>query len=47
MLDTIIRSVHFMKVLIDGGSALNILFASALSELGLSKKDLTPVNSPF
>ena len=47
VLDTIIHKVHFTKVLIDGGSALNILFASALSELGLSKEDLTPINSPF
>ena len=47
VLDTIICKVRFTKVLIEGGSALNILFASALSELGLSKKDLTPVNSPF
>ena len=47
MLDTIIHKVCFTKVLIDGGSALNILFTSALSELGLSKEDLTPVNSPF
>jgi hypothetical protein len=31
----------------NGGSALNILFASAFSKLGLSKEDLTPFNSPF
>jgi hypothetical protein len=36
-----------MKVLIDGGSALNILFTGALTELGLSKEDLTPFDSPF
>ena len=47
VLDTIIRKVCFMKVLIDSGSAINILFASALFELGLSKEDLTPINSPF
>jgi len=35
------------KVLVDGGSALNILFTSALKELGLSKQDLTAINSPF
>ena len=45
--DTIIRKVLFMKVLIDGGSALNILFASALFELGISKEDLIPINSPL
>lgn len=47
VLDTIIRSVRFTKVLIDGGSALNILFSSALKVLGLSKEDLNPVDSPF
>jgi hypothetical protein len=47
MLDTIIGTVRFTMVLIDGGSALSLLFSSALAKLGLSKKDLTPVNSPF
>ena len=40
MLDPTIRNVRFKKVLIDGGSALNILFAEALTELGLIKDDL-------
>jgi hypothetical protein len=39
--------VHFKKVLIDGGSTLNILFAGSLTELGLSKEDLTPMDSLF
>lgn len=47
ILDTIIHLVHFTKVLIDSGSALNIVFSSTLQELGLSKKDLNPVNSRF
>ena len=33
--------------LIDGGSALNILFVGALTELGLTKDDLIPIDSPF
>ena len=37
----------FQKVLIDGGSALNILLAESLDELGLKKEDLTPMDSPF
>ena len=37
MLDPTIRNVRFKKVLIDGGSALNLLFAGALTELGLTK----------
>ena len=47
VLDTTIQKVRFWKVLIDGGSALNILFAEALTELGLTKDDLILVDSPF
>ena len=37
----------FRKVLVDGGSALNLLFAGALKELGLGFVDLTPSDSSF
>ena len=47
VLDPIISNVWFKKVLIDSGSALNILFAGALTELGLMKDDIVPVDSPF
>ena len=47
MLDPTIRNMRFKKVLIDGGSALNILFVGALTELGLTKSDLIPVDSQF
>ena len=47
MLDLIIHNVWFKEVLIDGGSALNILFVGALTNLGLTKDDLIPVDSPF
>ena len=47
VLDLTIRNVRFKKVLIDGGSALNILFVEALTELGLTKDDVVPVDSPF
>ena len=47
VLDPTIRNVRFKKVLIDGGSALNLLFVGALTELGLTKDDLVPVDSPF
>ena len=45
VLDPTIRNVRFKKVLIDGGSALNLLFTRALTELGLTKDDLVPVDS--
>ena len=35
VLDAIVQKVLFRKVLVDGGSALNLLFAEALRELGL------------
>ena len=34
-------------MLVDGGSALNLLFTEALKELGLELADLTPSNSSF
>ena len=47
VLDATIKKVLFRKVLVDGGSALNLLFAGALKELGLGIEDLTPSNSSF
>lgn len=47
VLDPVIRNVHFKKVLIDGGSAHDILFHNALTELGLKPKDLEPYDMPF
>ena len=47
VLDATIQKVFFRKVLIDGGSALNLLFAGALKELGLGIIDLTPSDSSF
>ena len=47
VLDPTIHIVRFKKVLIDGGSALNILFAGALTEPGLIKDDLVPIDSSF
>ena len=45
VLDATILKVLFRKVLVDGGSALNLLFAGALKELGLEIGDLTPSDS--
>ena len=47
VLDPTVQKALFRKVLIDGGSALNLLFAGALKELGLGLSDLTPSNSSF
>ena len=47
VLDATVQKVLFRKVLVDGGSALNLLFAGALRELGLGTTDLTPSDSSF
>ena len=47
VLDATVQKVLFRKVLVDGGSALNLLFAGALKELGLGIGDLTPSDSSF
>ena len=43
ILDATIRKVLFRNI--DGGSALNLLFAGALKELGLGIGDLAPSDS--
>jgi len=45
VLDATVKKVLFRKVLIDGGSALNLLFAGALKELCLGVNNLTPSKS--
>ena len=47
ILDATVQKVLFRKVLVDGGSALNLLFIGALRELGLVISDLTPSDSFF
>jgi hypothetical protein len=47
ILDPIIRNIRFEKVLIDGGSALDILFCNALTELGITLEDLEPYDAPL
>jgi hypothetical protein len=47
VLDPVIRNIRFEKVLIDGGSALDILFCNILTELGIKPEDLEPYDAPF
>ena len=47
VLDATVQKVFFRKVLIDGGRALNLLFARDLKELGLGLADLTPFDTSF
>ena len=47
ILDATVQKLLFRKVLVDGGSALNLLFAGALKEFGFGMTDLTPSDSSF
>jgi hypothetical protein len=47
VLDPVIRNIQFEKVLIDNGSALDILSCNALTELDIKPEDLEPYNAPF
>ena len=47
VLGATVQKVPFRKVLVDGGSALNLLFVGALKELSLRLSDLTPSDSSF
>jgi hypothetical protein len=48
VLDPLVVEVRLTKVLIDGGSGLNLIFASTLRKMGLDFMDmLIPCKSPF
>jgi hypothetical protein len=48
VLDLVVAEVRLTKVLIDGGSGLNLIFASTLRKMGLDFTDmLGPSKSPF
>jgi hypothetical protein len=48
VLDPVVAEVRLTKVLIDGGSGLNLIFTSTLRKMGLDLTDmLVPSKSPF
>jgi hypothetical protein len=48
VLDPVVAEVRLTKVLIDGGSGLNLIFTSTLRKMGLDFMDmLVPSKSPF
>jgi hypothetical protein len=48
VLDPMVAEVKLTRVLIDGGSGLNLIFASTLRKMGLDLTDmLVPSKSPF
>jgi hypothetical protein len=42
-----IRNIKVAQVLIDGGSPINLLFASTLDVMGIPRSELTPTYQPF
>jgi hypothetical protein len=47
VVDPIIGSARFSKVLMDGGSSLNILYVHTLRLLGIGLDKLRPSTTPF
>ena len=47
VIDPIIHKKHLTKVLIDGGSSLNILYVDTLDAMRIPRSELCPVSSPF
>ena len=47
MVDLIIGMKRLTKVLMDGGSGLNIMYAKTLDEMGVDRTNLCPIRAPF
>ena len=47
IVDPIVRKKHLTKVLMDGGSGLNILYVETLDTMCIPRSELRPVSSPF
>nr|CAD39796.2 OSJNBa0071G03.9 [Oryza sativa Japonica Group] len=47
VLDLVVRNVKLRRSLIDGGSALNILFTKTLDDMQIPRTELKPSNAPF
>ena len=47
MVDPIISTKRLTKVLMDGGSNLNIMYAETLDALGVDRSRIRPIGAPF
>ena len=47
MVNLVIRKIRLARVLIDGGSALNIIFAKTLEDMGFDMTKLVPSDQAF
>ncbi|XP_066320727.1 uncharacterized protein [Miscanthus floridulus] len=47
MVDSIIGMKRLTKILMDGGSGLNIMYAKTLDEMGIDQTRIRPIGAPF
>ena len=47
MVDSIVGTKRLTKVLMDGGSGLNILYAETLNAMGIDRAHVRPTGAPF
>lgn len=47
VVDPLIRGVHLTKVLMDGGSRLNILYVKTLDDMKIPRSEVKPTGAPF
>ena len=47
MVDPIIGTKRLTKVLMDGGSGLNIIYAKTLDAMGIDQAHIWPTEAPF
>nr|ABA95991.1 retrotransposon protein, putative, Ty3-gypsy subclass [Oryza sativa Japonica Group] len=47
MVELTIRNIKVARFLVDGGSSINLLFASTLDAMGIPRSELTPTDQPF
>ena len=47
MVDPIIGTKRLTKVLMDGGSGLNIMYAETLDAMGVDRSCIRPTRAPF
>jgi hypothetical protein len=47
VVDPIIDTKRLTKVLMDGGSGLNIMYAETLDAMGISRSRIRPIEAPF
>ena len=47
MVDPIVGTKRLTKILMDGGSGLNIMYAKTLDEMGIDRTNIHPTQAPF